>query len=145
MTCYDRYGVLCNVQGSKAAANDPLQAEAMALTQALKYAFDNRAMGRSFVIYTDCQVLFKAVQNRSVQDLPSWKAGEEVARCINLMKEAGNNTELRHTLRANLTQPHMVANWFRRTQQEWQAQGLQLAGKLGLTTQLDGDQFEWDQ
>ena len=62
--------------------------------------------------------------------------------CIALMEQVSDDTGLLHAHRDKLTQPHMVANRFRRiTHNNSEPQGLVLAGIMGMSAQLNRTHF----
>ena len=37
---------------------------------------------QSTIIFSDCKLLVEAIKNKSVEDIPSWKAIETVLECV---------------------------------------------------------------
>ena len=83
MGIYNRRGDLVYVRFDKVLAIDPFQAEARAMVYALRYVTEGGNEGL-FICCSDSKNLVQAIQNESVEGLPSWQAAEEVKECINL-------------------------------------------------------------
>lgn len=79
MQVHDEHGTLRDLHSIPLMAENPLQAEAQALLEALRYVKDR--LGNRYAIFSDCQILVNAVNNGEWQDLPEWRAAEAVENC----------------------------------------------------------------
>lgn len=129
-------GALLEALSQAMVTNDPFQAEATALLQALQYVETNSTHTPqcSYVIFSDCKTLVKMVNQQCVDELPSWKARQTVAQCIVIWKQVLYTTLLYHTRREALVQSHMLANGIRKANSG--STGMKLVRGLGIELQL---------
>lgn len=72
---YDQTGRLMLTHYQSCRASTPIHAEVLALLEALQYACNGHT-STHFTLCSDCQVLVRAVAQKSIADLPSWEAAD---------------------------------------------------------------------
>lgn len=125
----------------------PWEAEAIALLNALEHiASQNGAQaGAKYAVYSDCKVLVDAVQNDCLDNLPSWRAAPMVAHCARRFQSMKEQTLLRYVRRDALKQPHLLANWARRTEQGYSGFPCDSFMKeMDIDKQLDSALFQFE-
>lgn len=92
MLIYDEQGHRIAAQCAFGIAHDPFHAEAKATLQALTHIHTRTLGGHQerYAIYTDCKVLVEILENRNLEAMPSWRATETVANCLQRL------TDLQH-------------------------------------------------
>ncbi|KAF3340489.1 RNase H [Carex littledalei] len=112
---FDEMGRLQYVHTAHIECSDPLQAEATALLQVLNYVKGEVTANSDskVLVCTDCKVLVNSILQRTVLDLPSWRAAEVVAEGAQLHDTMIGRITLRHVNRKMIPQPHLLANWAR--------------------------------
>ena len=68
-----------------------------------------------FYVFSDCKILVKAVQEKQMEDIPSWQAAETVKQCWMSYEILKNKVKIHAITRAAIKTPHNLANWVRRT------------------------------
>ncbi|KAJ1700995.1 hypothetical protein LUZ63_000774 [Rhynchospora breviuscula] len=66
-------------------------------------------------IYTDCMNLVSAIQQNDVDNLPSWRARQTMAKIIRIIALSGNAVQVQYARREALRPVHDLANHARRT------------------------------
>lgn len=110
MVVYNMRGDLVFVQFGTSQAFDPFHAEANAVLRAIQYIINSDHEG-IFSIFTDCNNLVKVIHDKSVEDIPSWRAAEAVKNCINHSNDRQHQWSIQHTVRGAIETPHNLANW----------------------------------
>ncbi|KAF3327936.1 hypothetical protein FCM35_KLT06542 [Carex littledalei] len=112
---FDGQGRLQYVQMNHTTCSDPLQAEAMALLQVLRYV--ERELSTQILtqvlLCSECKILVNAILQNNFLELPSWQAAEMVVEGAQLYHTMIERVTLRHVNRELVTQPHFLANWAR--------------------------------
>ncbi|XP_078163112.1 uncharacterized protein LOC144558181 [Carex rostrata] len=114
MSVYNRRGDLVYIQYDKGEEFDPFHTETEAMLMAIQYALEARCEG-TFYIFTDCQLLIKAIQEGDITKIPSWRAAESVVKCINGHQINPSRILVQHIKREAVKTSHNMANWARKT------------------------------
>lgn len=95
-------------------ALDPLQAEAQAVLEAMRYVMQGGNQG-DFTIFSDNKNMVKAIKEGDITDLVSWRAAEMVMNAVKNLREGTHRMTLQYITRKALQTPHNLANWARKS------------------------------
>lgn len=117
MAVYNRRGDLVCVKYKWVEGGDPFHAEAGAVWGTFEYVSIGEQEGMLH-IFSDCKSLVKAIIEKQVEGIPSWKAAETVKRCWTVYYQMRNRITLHYIPRIAVQAPHNMANWARRSGKE---------------------------
>ncbi|KAJ4793735.1 hypothetical protein LUZ62_044981 [Rhynchospora pubera] len=102
--------------------HDPFHAEVLAVKEALLHFQAQMTEERQerLQVFIDCERLVTMVNVEDTDDLPSWRAKEDVVQLINLIKRSPQTITLDLVRREAVQQAHCLANWARRTGARYQ-------------------------
>ncbi|KAF3332280.1 RNase H [Carex littledalei] len=88
---YNHRGNINRVQYGFMGAEDPFHAESMALLNVLQNCQSHGLVqrGGTMHIFSDCKTMVRAIQCNELGDLPSWRATETIAQCIQILQQWG--------------------------------------------------------
>lgn len=80
MAMYNRIGDLVSIKYKRVEGGNPFHAEAGAVWETFEYMSIGEQEGM-FHIFSDCKSLVKAIIEKQVEGIPSWKAAKTIKRC----------------------------------------------------------------
>ncbi|KAJ4788737.1 RNA-directed DNA polymerase (reverse transcriptase)-related family protein [Rhynchospora pubera] len=92
---------------------DPFHAEVKAVKEAVDALVDIGVQNQQIELFSDCYDLVQAINEEDVQDLPSWRARQEVMDVIGIVKQFGDRMQFKHVRREAVFQAHEMANFAR--------------------------------
>ncbi|KAJ4757818.1 Ribonuclease H-like superfamily protein [Rhynchospora pubera] len=124
---------------------DPFHTEVMAVKEALEHIQSSlSAEQRTHIqMYSDCEGVVNIVNEEDMENLPSWRAWEDVSQIIQTIYQSSNAISLTHIHRRAVKQAHDLANWARSTGACYQ--GMQRSTvplEMGVATFLDTNFFQ---
>ncbi|KAJ4764982.1 Ribonuclease H-like superfamily protein [Rhynchospora pubera] len=126
-------------------AQDPFQAEAVALKNAITffYQYTHLSDGEMVEFFSDCLNLVNAVNQGDVTDLPSWRAEGVILELIANVQLQQSRLIISHAKREALAQAHDLANLARRRDISYQGQPhMVLQQGVRISTSIDERFFQ---
>lgn len=141
---YSREGTLHSAKINSHMADEPLQAEAMALLDALQEikGRQNNNIGR-YTIFSDCKTLVQAMEQTEVEEnIPCRKSTQTIAHCQRDYQYLRDMVEIRYKPREALKGPHALANVARRRgNQQEEVWGRERCRAEGIAESLDENHY----
>jgi Reverse transcriptase-like len=128
-------------------AEDPFQAEAMAVDEAIEEIKGYKAQWglQQINVFSDCRSLIEALKKGDITNLPSWRAAHQIVRTRANIRTIKAKIRLNHAGREALHQPHHLANWARKTEGQFQGQPTQtFLSEHKLDPRIDEKKYTWE-
>ncbi|KAJ4757665.1 RNA-directed DNA polymerase (reverse transcriptase)-related family protein [Rhynchospora pubera] len=111
-----KMGVLVGIGANHQSGLDPFWGEATVLMEVLQHIQRYMVGGTvpSVTLLTDCLNLVNAINEQDVENIPSWKATDTVAKAIVIINNLAGELQLRHVKRDIVKPAHILANHARR-------------------------------
>ncbi|KAJ4801464.1 Ribonuclease H-like superfamily protein [Rhynchospora pubera] len=115
-------GNLVAMQIARHDLNDPFLAETIAMQEAINHILNHMQIQphEQGQIFSDCFNLVQAVNEEDMQFVQSWRAQLSIQSIIQQVRDMGDKITGHHIAREAIGPAHELANWARRSQQNYQ-------------------------